>query len=226
MLIKICQIALSPSHSNDTVPYLRTLVEEKLTLLAKLYPDSSIKPKMHYMLHYGSQIERFGPLVHSWTMRHEAKLSFVKRASRRGNFKNIVKTVVTRHQYWLAYHLNCTEHLLYPTPELSSKPHESDFSAESVHVQSQIMLASNCAATDNLILYHHKWIQIQSTRYKLDEYILLEHDGFLPTFGKIKDVFFIKETDSFLLHVINYDSAFKSSHFNAFAVVPTSTETC
>ena len=87
LLIKICQIALSPEHSRDTIPYLRISVEEKLQLLQKLDPGSTIKPKMHYMVHYPSQIERHGPLVHSWTMRHEAKLSFIKRASRRGNFK-------------------------------------------------------------------------------------------------------------------------------------------
>lgn len=41
------------------------------------------------MLHYPSQILKFGPLVQSWTMRHEAKLQVVKRSARHGNFKNI-----------------------------------------------------------------------------------------------------------------------------------------
>ena len=76
-LIKICQVALSPLHSFDTVPYLRVLVEEKLHLYSRLYPTSNMKLKMHHMVHYPSQIERFGPLLHSWTMRHEAKLSFI-----------------------------------------------------------------------------------------------------------------------------------------------------
>jgi hypothetical protein len=30
------------------------------------------------MIHYASQMEKFGPLFHSWTMRQESKLSFVK----------------------------------------------------------------------------------------------------------------------------------------------------
>ena len=143
---------------------------------------------MHYMLHYVSQIERYGPLIHSWTMRHEAKLSFVKRSSRRGNFKNIVKTVVTHHQYWLAYHLKCTDNLLYPIPDLSTKPRVDNFSAQSEHMQAEIMHVLNCTTSDDLTLYHHKWIKLQSTCYKVDDYILLEHDGFLPTFGKVKGV--------------------------------------
>ena len=53
-----------------------------------------MKPKMQYMVHYPSQIEWHGLLIHSWTVHHEAKLSFVKRASRRSSFKNILKTVV------------------------------------------------------------------------------------------------------------------------------------
>ena len=45
LLIKICQIAISPEHSRDTIPYLRILVEEKLQLLQKLDPGSTINPK-------------------------------------------------------------------------------------------------------------------------------------------------------------------------------------
>ena len=78
LLIKICSISLSPLCTPDTIPYLRILIEEKLQLFKQLYPDSRLIPKFHYMLHYPSQIERFGPLVHSWTMRQESKLSFVK----------------------------------------------------------------------------------------------------------------------------------------------------
>lgn len=37
VLIKICQIALSPIHSLDTAPYLKVLVEEKLHLYSRLY---------------------------------------------------------------------------------------------------------------------------------------------------------------------------------------------
>ena len=125
LLIKICQIALSPVHSNDTIPYLNILVEEKLELLQTLYPDSTMKPKMRYMVHYPSQIQRHGPLVHSWTMRHEAKLSFIKRSSRRGNFKNILKTVVKHHQQWLCYQLNFETHLLCPEPQLSPRAKET-----------------------------------------------------------------------------------------------------
>lgn len=63
----------------------------------------TIIPKMHYMLHYPSQIRKYGPLVHSWTMRYESKLRILKRASRH---ENICKTVAKKHQHLLCYYLN------------------------------------------------------------------------------------------------------------------------
>ena len=225
LLIRICQIALSPINSTDTVPYLRVLVTEKLTMLKKLYPDSSIKPKMHYMVHYPSQIERYGPLVHSWTMRHEAKLSFMKQSSRRGNFKNIVKTVVDHHQLWLTYHLKCTDHLLYPIPELSTKPRLSSLSALPEDLQSDILLAADMSPSpDDVILFYHKWLKINSNIFKVGSFLLLERDDFSPKFGKIENIIHIEKTNKVVFHVALYSSDFFASHFNAFAVLPTSTK--
>ena len=59
------------------------------------------------MLHYPTQIAKFGPLINTWTMRQEAKLSFIKCSSQRGNFKNVPKTVARTHQFWLSYKLSC-----------------------------------------------------------------------------------------------------------------------
>ena len=48
----------------------------------------------------------------------------------------------------------------------------------------------------------------------------MEHDGFLPTFGKVKDVIFIKETYSFLFHVIHYASVFSPLTSTLFLLYP------
>lgn len=80
LLLKIYSNALSPTCTYDTIPYLRSLIEEKLISFKRLYCESRLIPKYHYMVHYPSQIEQFDPLIRSWTMRQESKLSFVKRA--------------------------------------------------------------------------------------------------------------------------------------------------
>lgn len=105
ILIRICSIAVAPHCSPDLIAYLRVIVEEYLRLFCDIYPLRTLLPKQHYMVHYASQIEKFGPLIHSWTMRQEAKLSFIKRASHSGNYKNVPKTVARRHQFWLCYQI-------------------------------------------------------------------------------------------------------------------------
>ena len=79
LLLKICKIALSPTCTHDTIPYLRVLIEEKLITFTSLYPNAKIIPKLHYMVHYPTQIQQYGPLVHSWCMRQEAKLSSLRK---------------------------------------------------------------------------------------------------------------------------------------------------
>lgn len=74
LLLKICSIAVSPLCTHDTIAYLTVLIEEKLHIFSQLYPAENIIPKQHYLVHYPSQMERLGPLIHSWNMRHESKL--------------------------------------------------------------------------------------------------------------------------------------------------------
>ena len=62
-LIKICQVALSPLHSFDTVPYLRVLVKEKLHLYSELYPTSNMKLKMHHMVRYHLRSNVLAPFL-------------------------------------------------------------------------------------------------------------------------------------------------------------------
>ena len=52
-----------------------------------------------------------GPMIRTWTMRHEAKLNFLKQASRLSNFKNITFSLANRHQRWMCYELSSKKHL-------------------------------------------------------------------------------------------------------------------
>ena len=86
MLLDIIEIAMSPKISISTVLYLRILIEEHLKFI-DLYPNLNVISKMHYTVHYPSQILTLGPLVRCWTMRHEAKLSLLKQSGLQSNFK-------------------------------------------------------------------------------------------------------------------------------------------
>ncbi len=82
ILLNICSIAASWQIKSNTTSYLEILIEEHHTKFRQLHPNKSIIPKMHYMVHYPKQIVLYGPLEYSWTMRHEAKLSIIKRYHR------------------------------------------------------------------------------------------------------------------------------------------------
>ena len=105
---------------------------------------------MHYMLHYPTQMLMFGPLINTWMMRQEAKLSFIKQSSQKGNFKNVPKTVAKAHQLWLSYKLGC-QSLTDVTPELG-KGTESMLVSESDDLQKKLSTVSNTSL--NAIVKH------------------------------------------------------------------------
>ena len=57
-------------------------------MFTEQYPNESILPKLHYMVHYPQQIISHGPLVRAWTMRFEGKLRYFKEIAQLSNFKN------------------------------------------------------------------------------------------------------------------------------------------
>ena len=188
-------------------------------MLKRLYPASTMKLKMHHMVHYPSQIERFGPLIHSWTMRHKAKLSFIKCSSRRSNFKNILKTVVKHHQLWFCYQLNCESHLLYPEPQLSPQERVSCLSLESENIRSQISAAApSLPSVCNL--KHHNWLKIQSAVYKLGMFILLERHDMSPKFGKVIHIIHIQDIEQ-LFFVLKFMKVIVFPHITMHLVYVT-----
>ena len=57
-LLQIMRIVFSPSISKDQVPYLQILIEYHHEKFKELYPECSIIPKMHYMVHMPRNILR------------------------------------------------------------------------------------------------------------------------------------------------------------------------
>uniref|UniRef100_A0A8C6LRA2 Uncharacterized protein n=1 Tax=Nothobranchius furzeri TaxID=105023 RepID=A0A8C6LRA2_NOTFU len=77
-----------------------------------MFPDQSLKPKHHYVLHYPSLILKFGPLIRLWTLRFESKHSYFKECARKmHNFLHLSKTLAERHQLLQSY-LGCGQ--LFP----------------------------------------------------------------------------------------------------------------
>ena len=215
VLLKICSIAIAPVCTHDTIAYLRILIEENLTLFHKLYLSHGLIPKQHYMIHYPSQIEKFGPLIHSWTMRQESKLSFLKRASHHSNYKNVCKSVSRKHQFWLCYKIQCEKHLLIPSLEMSPNQTSSLLENEADYVITAVKRLLPSLNSD-AILQHPNWVKIQSSEFCIGVFVMLKYDNMNPLFGKIIDVVTIGST--VILCVQEYYGEVFVSHFNAFVI--------
>jgi hypothetical protein len=221
LLLRICTIAISPICTYETIAYLKILIEEKLTDFKLLYPEHSLIPKFHYMVHYPSQIEKFGPLIHSWTMRHESKLSFVKRVSRRSNFKNVAKTVAKKHQLWQCYVRHSEHMFLHMSFEASPKKSVCLLQAEADHVAKEVIRLFPTLKDDSTI-DHPAWVKVHSSRYSKGVYLLLQYDPISPRFGKIVDIAVVNDTAIFSVQVVSPE--FFDSHYHSYVMKTTATD--
>lgn len=51
LTLEIMDLLVAPSISTDELAYLKFLIEEHHSSFAELYPNASITPKFHYMIH-------------------------------------------------------------------------------------------------------------------------------------------------------------------------------
>ena len=215
ILIRICSIAIAPSCTFDLAAYLEVLIEEYLSSFRLLYPSVTLIPKQHYMIHYPSQMLKYGPLIHTWTMRQESKLSFFKQASRFSNYKNVPKTVARRHQFWLCHQILTNPDMLTPQLEISPKRTSNSLLCEDDFIQAELYRMIPNLSNDSII-QHPQWVQTQASRFCKELFVLIEYDSMDPIFGKITDIATVE--DSVVISVIHYFAQSFFPHFNAFIV--------
>lgn len=58
-LLEITSICFSPVLSKEMIAYLQVLIEDHHTMFRRLYPQCSIIPKMHFMIHMPSVMLRY-----------------------------------------------------------------------------------------------------------------------------------------------------------------------
>ena len=149
LLLRIIDICTCHECSVDTVAYLSTLIEEHHSTFVEIY-DSNIIPKMHCMVHYPDQFLNFGPIIHTWCMRMEAKLKLCKRVAKYGNFKNICYSIAQSHQQWMCLQLQSRAFLAMP-PEIGGKTDIRTFAEEDPGLQ-EIFASAMTSVKDSHIV--------------------------------------------------------------------------
>ena len=205
-LLKICDICTAPVLSEDTAAFLELLIEEHHAEFTRLYPSMSIIPKMHFMVHFPQQILNYGPLVHTWTMRHEAKLRIIKRAARVSNFKNVCQTVAKRHQHLLCYYMHSNSLLVKAIKTGLSKPY-------CITAELQLLLRDYCES----LLFTTSFVTYNGITFKPNDFVLFSYDRLEPTFSKISTI--LKVGDEAVIFVLNkFITEYHDTHYHAFCI--------
>ena len=213
LLLKICSIAAALSLNVNTVSYLSIIIEEHHELFATLYPARTIIPKMHYMVHYPSQIQKFGPLIHTWTMRYESKLRILKRASRHGNFKNICKTISKKHQHLLCYYLNNGKPFLQRDIEIG--PIQSSVKV-CAHIEFYEFISKTISVSIEEDLQHPKFIKFENMLLKSGAFVFIGADMLYPQFCKIVELIVFRS--SFYLRLQKCQTEHFDEHYHSYSI--------
>ena len=216
LLRQIMEIVFCPVVTNSMAVSLKILIIEHHKAFVSLYPSCFI-PKMHFLIHYPEQMLQVGPMVRTWTIRHEAKLNFFKQTTGISSFKNITLSLANHHQR-LACYEKSTGSLLHSRLEcgpLSKAPVTLKDTNELI--QSFIINKIPEICMDAMVS-HPNWICQDGVTYKNNNaYIVIGHDGIDPVFAVIEELIVIGG-DMVLFCVRHCIVRYFDDHYHAYVV--------
>uniref|UniRef100_A0A8D3CDV8 Uncharacterized protein n=1 Tax=Scophthalmus maximus TaxID=52904 RepID=A0A8D3CDV8_SCOMX len=140
-------------------------------------------------------------------MRFEGKHRFFKRVIHdTHNFKNVLKTLATRHQHMMAYHFSAPSFF---------RPHTQASSVTSVQVATLPQVAKDFieTKTDSQNIYSTSKVSINGTEYANGMFVSAGHTGGLPKFSRIEHILLVNNSVSFLCR--SYECWY-SEHLRSF----------
>ena len=189
LLLDITYICTSPCVTMESVADLRHLVTQHHSSFMREYPKSRITPKQHYLLHMPDQMAQFGPLRNHWAMRFEAKHAYFKSFHWK-NFKNIPKSLVSKHQKWLCGQMlspagGPAENYLYEGDYVG--PGEEIFANHLNAMKKDVLQEKFPEAT---VLYHAQELTIHGCTYKQGCLVIMDYDDdAFPIFGLVDGIY-------------------------------------
>ena len=200
LLRKILDIVLSPVASSSICISLKLLIKDHNELYPRVYGSSAFLPKMHFLVHflvhYPEQILQQGPMIRTWTMRHEAKLNVFKQASRLANFKNISLSLASRHQRWIGYQMASGK--LINANQLECGPACSSVSSGTNELQNETKDVQDAIIevfpeiSFQTIVFRPTWIIKEGITYKCNNaFLITGSDGLDPVFSRLDEILVI-----------------------------------
>ena len=202
-LMQITLLATSPVCKRETASRLAQLILDHHRNFLILFPDASVIPKMHYLIHLPSQMLMYGPLRHHWCMRYEAKHGFFK-TKKWKNFKNLPYSVATKHQKYISYKMSgpgsqASLNFLY-SGDIVKKTVELPYETDYPSIAPEISQLAN-----NSKVYKSNDVCIQGHRYRPGCAVVLKYVNDLPKFGLVKEIVVIQDSKFFIVRVMDIE---------------------
>ena len=168
LLRKIMDILLSPVIMTNLLSYLHESIEIFLTLFKQTFGENILIPKHHFLLHYTTEIMKYGPLRNIWCMPYERKHKYFKEISHIiKNRINITHSLSERHQYRQCHSFS-SDHIF--DQDTIGKTVIIDFSVIDVNIINEIKLLKDYNnITDNKLKLSYS-ITIDSIIYNADKH--------------------------------------------------------
>ena len=210
--LDIVERLTAPSFNDDELFTLKCLLEEFFTKFLICYPDSHLKPKAHFLLHYPVMIKRFGPLVKS--LRFEAKNGVLKEGVHlTKNRKNIPYTMAKRHQMNM-YLLYKEEEILNPKIPIFTSSEELTVNGMNPSIKEAF--SNSYGNIDHLnIILCAKAVTLQGCKYSENEAVILSYTNEQYEFGLVYRILHILNEVYLICRKID---CFYNHHYHAYEV--------
>lgn len=176
-VIRIFQMVHTMRFKKSMVNELRSLISEFLVNVKEIY-QIALTPKLHYLTHYATILEKMGSLALMSMIRFEAKHSELKKiAQRTKNFININKTIAISHQESMCMKgNNFKDNFSYSNREkISISFLEKYVELNSVMLDPNKIFEIRCMKCNSFTFEREKVFSHESLLYKIE--IVLELDS-------------------------------------------------
>lgn len=180
----IVELCFAPKISESAVGYLASKITDHKLLYKSLFPHTLLKPKHHFIEHYPELIREFGPLIHMWTMRFEAKHAYFKTVVRESRcFKNVLKMLANKHQLMSAYFLASPN---YFSPHIEVEQ-STTVSTSSLRSDIQHAIQCSCLSNNNEFMFAST-ASVYGTKYSVGMVVVTGAVSGLPEFSQILNI--------------------------------------
>ncbi len=182
VLQEIVDLIMAPSLTESLLNYMSQLIENFLSQFKCLFPDLSIRPKMHFLVHYPSIIRKNGPTRSYWCMNFERLNGAVKLPAHiMQNFRDPQQTLAYRRQCTALNNYLERKHNrnFVSVTQISEIPLDSIASADNFETFRELYLVNDCVSVASKIT-------VNAVEYRDGTYVIIGPGNFGYVFGKIK----------------------------------------